>query len=253
VASLARSTRRYFARPYLLPASVSRLRFIQLFVEASLRRLKMSLGAYDPLTRLATKHRSDKGVTIFPFMGYTIQYDRLFGPFRDRSINILEVGLGPRQLSTCPSLKMWADYFPKANIYGFDICDFSDVELPRTRIFRGDQGKPEDLLKVIEHCPKFDIIVEDGSHASFHQQMTLKTLFPYLADDGLFVIEDLLYQPPELEAQLPSVRKTRELLKDRPALDEMIEGVKDVTLLDMPIRGAEEGTALITKQANHQH
>jgi hypothetical protein len=250
--SLAHSIGRYLARPYLLPTSVSRIRFLQLLFEANLRRLKMSLGAYDPLTRLAAKHRTDKGVTIFPFMAYTVHYDRLFSSFRGRSINILEIGLGPREISKCPSLKMWGEYFPKATIYGFDIQDFSDVNLPRTQILQGDQGKPKDLLKIVDQCPKFDIIIEDGSHASFHQQVTLKTLFPYLADDGLFVIEDLLFQPEKLEAELPATRKTRELLKDRTALDEMIIGVKDVLFLDLPIHSRKEGAVVISKQARQQ-
>ena len=249
--SLVHSIRRSLSRPYLLPMSVSRTRFLELLFEANVLRLKVALGAYDPLTRLAAKHRTDKGVTIFPFMGYTLHYDRFFSKYRDRSINILEVGLGPRHLSTCPSLKMWAEYFPKANIFGFDIQDFSDVRLPRTQILQGDQGKADDLLKIVEQCPKFDIIIEDGSHASFHQQVTLQTLFPYLADDGLYVIEDLLFQPQELESELPKVRKTLELLKDRSALDEMVAGVKDVTFLDLPIRGREDGAVVISKQPAH--
>lgn len=247
--SLAHSIRRSLSHPYLLPMSVSRVRFLQLLFEANLRQAKISLGGYDPLTRLAAKHKTDKGVTVFPFMAYTVHYDRLFSSFRDRSINILEIGLGPRELSTCPSLKMWGEYFPKATIYGFDIQDFSDVNLPRTHILQGDQGKPVDLLKIVDQCSNFDIIIEDGSHASFHQQVTLKTLFPYLADNGLYVIEDLLFQPAKLEAELPATRKTRELLKDRPAVDEMIKGVKDVVFLDSSIHRREEGSVVISKQA----
>jgi hypothetical protein len=82
--------------------------------------------------------------------------------------------------------------------------------------------------------------------------VTLKTLFPYLADDGLFVIEDLLFQPAKLEAELPATRKTRELLKDRAALDEMIIGVKDVLFLDLPIHSRKEGAVVISKQARQQ-
>ena len=245
--SLAHSIRRSLSRRYLLPMSVSRTRFLQLLAEASLRQAKVSLGAYDPLTRLAAKHKTDKGVTVFPFMAYTIHYDRLFRSFRDRSINILEVGLGPRELSTCPSLKMWGEYFPKATIYGFDIQDFSDVNLPKTHILQGDQGRPSDLLKIVDHCANFDIIIEDGSHASFHQQVTLKTLFPYLADGGLYVIEDLLFQPPKLEEDLPATKKTRELLKDRAAVDKIIEGVKDIVFLDSPIHQRQEGAVVISK------
>jgi hypothetical protein len=247
--SLAYSIRRYLAHPYWLPKNVSRTRFLQLLVEASFRQAKVSLGAYDPLTRLAAKHKTDKGVTVFPFMAYTVHYERLFRSLRDQSINILEIGLGPRELSTCPSLKMWGEYFPKATIYGFDIKDFSDVNLPRTHILQGDQGNPSDLLKLADLCSNFDIIIDDGSHASFHQHVTLKTLFPYLSDNGLFVIEDLLFQPAKLEAELPATRTMRELLKDRSAVDELIKGVKDIEFLDSTIHRREEGSVVISKQA----
>jgi hypothetical protein len=246
--SLALSIRRFISRPYLIPTNISWTRFLQLYCAATLRQAKALLGAWDPLTQLAAKYKTDKGVTVFPFMAYTVHYDRLFSFLREQSINILEVGVGPRQLSTCPSLRMWAEYFPKANVYGFDIQDFSDVSLPRIRILQGDQGEPADLLKLVDQCPSFDIIIEDGSHASFHQQITLETLFPYLADGGLYVIEDLLYQPPELEAELPARRPTRELLKDRAAVDEMIKGVKDIEFLDSTIHDMKEGAVVISKR-----
>src|SRR5438445_13894138 len=43
-----------------------------------------------------------------------------------------------------------------------------------------------------------DIIIDDGSHASVHQHLTLGVLFPSLKPGGLFVIEDLDWQPPEI-------------------------------------------------------
>ena len=41
----------------------------------------------------------------------------------------------------------------------------------------------------------FDIIIDDGSHYSPHQQKTLGYLFPKLKAGGLFIIEDLHYTP----------------------------------------------------------
>lgn len=41
-----------------------------------------------------------------------------------------------------------------------------------------------------------DVIIDDGSHASADQQMTLAELFPLLADGGWYFIEDLDWQPP---------------------------------------------------------
>jgi hypothetical protein len=217
------------------------------------RKIKLFFGLYDPLTRLAAKNRSDKGVTVFPFNGYSVHYAKLFERFRDRPINILEIGLARRTDrhslgGSCPSLNMWLDYFPRAKVYGFDIDDFSGVALSRTRIFRGDQGNAEDLLNVVAECPRFDIIIDDGSHASYHQQLTLKILFPYLASNGLYVIEDLYWQPEDLEASLPPVWKTRDLLKNKSVLNQTICKAKEILFFDSPIKGSRGSVAVIVKE-----
>lgn len=56
-----------------------------------------------------------------------------------------------------------------------------------------------------------DIIIDDASHASHHQQIALKTLFPYLTAGGYYIIEDLHYQPISLEPK--GVTKTLEVLR----------------------------------------
>jgi len=249
---LTHMVRRRLSKRYALPLNTSWLEFPPMFLKVTVREIEVRLGLYDPMTRLAAKYKSDKGVTVFPFHGYSIHYAALFERFRHRPINMLEIGLARRRDrhgfgATCPSLSMWLDYFPKAKIYGFDIDDFSTVSLPRARIFRGDQGKLEDLLPVIAECPAFDIIIDDGSHASYHQQLTLKVLFPYLTSKGLYVIEDLLWQPAELEAFLPPVMKTKDLLKSGSALKQTIRDVKEVRFFDSPIDNSKDGMAVIVK------
>lgn len=250
---LTHSVRETLSRPYTLPLHTSGVEFLRMFSGVAFREIKLLSRLYDPLTRLAAKYNSDKGLTIFPFHGYSVHYAKLFETFKYQSINILEIGLARQtdRLSvgvTCPSLCMWLDYFPNANVYGFDLDDFSSVQLSRARIFRGDQGNVEDLLRVIAQCPRFDIIIDDGSHASYHQQVTLKTLFPYLVSNGLYIIEDLLWQPDDLEASLPPVCKTRDFLKNRSVLERTITGIKEVLLFDSPISKAKEELAVIVKK-----
>ena len=244
--------RRKLAQPAALPLHTDATEFLQTWLAVSLRRLWLGCGGYDSLTRLAAKYKSDKGVTIFPFHGYTEFYTKLFERFRQQPINILEIGLARRDDRAtlgieCPSLSMWLDYFPRAQVYGFDLDDFSWVSMPRTRVFRGDQGSAEDLRRVVATCPQFDLIIDDGSHASYHQHVTLKTLFPHLRSGGLFVIEDLSWQPKDLEASLPSVSTMRNVLKDRGALETVISGVGEVMFFDSPILGDRESVAAIVK------
>ena len=126
---------------------------------------------------------------------YTIVYDLLFRAMRDRPIKLLEIGLaqgGPevggaidRSVSDMPSVKMWREYFPHAHIYGLDISDFSKFESPWFTFFRADCGDENRLRRVAESGHAFDIIIDDGSHASYHQQLALKILFPVLKSDGI--------------------------------------------------------------------
>jgi hypothetical protein len=123
---------------------------------------------------------------------------------------------------TYPSLQLWADYFPQTTIVGFDIDDFPPSTDPRIRIFRGDQGRPADLQQVLAAHPRLDIVIDDGSHASYHQQVSLQTLWSALAPRGLYVIEDLDSQPPELERALPPRPRTIDVLKNPAALPDLV-------------------------------
>ena len=174
------------------------------------------------LTFLANKYGSDKGSLHSSKHKYTYIYDLAFSHLRDNPINILEMGLavgGPEvglSADRCvdsPSVSMWLEYFRHANIYGFDISDFSHIEDPRFHFFRGDSGSRDDLQKLANIAPSFDLIIDDASHASYHQQLALKFLFPRLSLGGLYIIEDLQWQSPFFEEKLPHVPKTSEWLK----------------------------------------
>ncbi|MBI2750240.1 MAG: hypothetical protein HYX43_13145 [Burkholderiales bacterium] len=177
----------------------------------------------DELTQLANRFGSDKGDTVLCAHTYTRVYEALLAPVREQPIRLLEIGLmhghtqdtmqGRLHEVGCPSLKMWAEYLPRAEIFGFDIVDFSALSEPRMTIFQGDQSKPEDLAHMAEQVGgPFDIIIDDGSHASHHQQIALATLFEHLAPGGLYCIEDLHYQPSDMEWE--GITKTRAFLRE---------------------------------------
>jgi len=175
------------------------------------------------LTKIANRCGTDKGTIHGAGHGYTIIYDLILAPFRGRSINLLEIGLaagGPevdapvcRSANNIPSIRMWHEYFPQANLYGLDICDFSNFETDWFKFLQADCGSEENLRRVADSGLKFDIIIDDGSHASYHQQLALKILFPMLKTSGLYIIEDLDWQPHTYEATLPKVSKTVDFLR----------------------------------------
>jgi hypothetical protein len=166
------------------------------------------------LNTLAKLYGSDKTDTHH---AYTYLYDLIFYEYRDQPINFLEIGLavgGPElggpvdRRVPSPSIQMWLEYFSRAHIYGFDISDFSHHVHPRFTFVRGDCGHQEDLTRVADRTPFFDVVIDDASHASAHQQHAFKVLFPRVARGGLYIIEDLHWQSPYFEEATPDVPKT---------------------------------------------
>lgn len=181
----------------------------------------------DQLTAIANRYGTDKGDRHYNAHHYTLVYHALFAPMRSRPIRLLEIGLlhprdphwsntndvprgGGGKASSAPSLAMWSEYFPHAEIHGFDINDFSDVELEDCTIHQGDSGRAEDLRNVASLGP-FDIIIDDASHASAHQQTAFGVLFVAVRSGGYYIIEDLNWQPADLEHL--DTPKTRAVLR----------------------------------------
>ena len=166
------------------------------------------------LTDLADRFGSDKGTIKHR---YTELYHMLFHPYRQRRINFLEMGLligGPehgvdkdRETSDCPSIRMWLEYFPKASIHGLDISDFSWFRHERFTFHRCDMDDRAEIARAVDAIkPAPDIVVDDASHASHHQQNAFLEIFPRLQSGGLYVIEDLRWQPKPYEQ--PGITKT---------------------------------------------
>lgn len=174
------------------------------------------------LNRLANKYKSDKGTVYYNRHGYAAIYEKYLHQSKNTKINLLEIGLLRHDLQArnpdgpyddIPSLKMWREYFSQAKIIGFDINDFSaSPPLNNVKIIRGDMSKKTDLDLLIPECPEgFDVIIDDASHASHHQQIALGYLFKHLKPGGLYFIEDLHYQPQSLE--IKGIIKTMTILK----------------------------------------
>ena len=178
-------------------------------------RIASAAGNY--LTLLANIYGSDKGNYWPNRHDYCRVYHELFDGIREKEgLNILEIGLcrglyeGWTQVDA-PSLRMWLDYFPNARVFGFDISDFSFFDHGRCRIIRGDQGSRNDLERLALECGcDFDIIIDDGSHVSRHQQLSLGILFRNVKPGGFYVIEDLDWQPPG--SAIEGIQLTREVL-----------------------------------------
>ncbi len=172
------------------------------------------------LTDLADHYGSDKGSSKHR---YSELYNLLFHPYRDSDITFLEMGLqigGPehdaptdRKTTDLPSIRMWLDYFSRAQIFGLDVSDFSWFSADRFTFVRCDMDKRADIEAAAERLPMLDIVIDDASHASKHQQDGFLTLFPKLKSGGVYIVEDLRWQPPVFENRSPGITRTADLFQ----------------------------------------
>lgn len=114
-------------------------------------------------------------------------YQRHFSAFRDRPIRFLEIGVYKGG-----SLDMWRHYFDDASvIVGIDIkpeCRGLERENIKVRI--GNQGDPGFLNKVVDEFGPFDVVLDDGGHLSKDQITSFKVLYPQMAANGVYLVED---------------------------------------------------------------
>lgn len=135
------------------------------------------------VTELCWKSHTDKHHGEFP---HSVLYDDLFSSFRDDPITFLEIGVNKGG-----SIAVWEEYFPNATLLATDInpdCLIRATE--RTKVSLIDQYCPLSMRDYAEEHGPFDVVIDDGSHYSSHQTLTLETLWPYVKPGGIFVIED---------------------------------------------------------------
>ena len=128
------------------------------------------------------------GPGIWKWRHYFDIYDRHFQKFRNREVNILEIGI-----YSGGSLGMWRAYFgPQCHIYGVDIKESCKVYADeRISVLIGDQADLEFWRRFKERVPRLDVIVDDGGHRTDQQVATLEEMLPYLRPGGVYLCEDV--------------------------------------------------------------
>jgi len=151
------------------------------------------------LCELANKYKSDKGNTYKCAHNYVIHYEKLIDYYANKlnkHIHFLEIGLNRDGTDSIPSISMWNEYFHynNINLYEFDIKpQYKKFTKNNIKIYIGDQSNTGDLQQLKENI--YTIIVDDGYHASQHQQITFRELWDTVEKGGCYVIEDLHWQP----------------------------------------------------------
>jgi hypothetical protein len=129
--------------------------------------------------------------SIVDLHNYTNTYDTLFYKLKDEPINFLEIGI-----CRGGSIKLWRDYFTKANIFCTDIVYSpiakENLKNENIKFLLGDSANENsDVLTHHFIDGQFDIIIDDGNHSFEYQFKTLLNFFPKLKKGGVYIIEDI--------------------------------------------------------------
>lgn len=130
---------------------------------------------------------NDKRI-IHKWKHYFPVYERHFKDFLYKPLTFVEIGCG-----VGGSLQMWKRYFgPYARIIGIDInpaCKGFEEDQIEVRI--GDQSDREFLKRIVDEFGAPDIVLDDGSHKMSHICASFQFLYPQVAKNGIYMVEDL--------------------------------------------------------------
>jgi hypothetical protein len=126
---------------------------------------------------IAEKHGTDKATH-----GYIRWYEwYLASP--QQITSILEIGCEKGN-----SVRMWREIFPDAQITVLDLFDEHPIpDIPGVEFIKGNQLDHE-ILYNLRNNRHFDVIIDDGSHNSRDQLITMYSL---IGSSKFYVVEDL--------------------------------------------------------------
>ncbi len=181
--------------------------------DSSLKGLVLHLSMSESETRLEelfALYGSDKGSNgierrpyPWPPHNYAVVYEFLFRNCRQSVVNLVECGIGTNHTDTKSnmtssgrpgaSLRAWRDYFPRATIHGLDIDSrilFSEDRILTYQVDQTDSRSVESFW-TNSGVTSAEIIIDDGLHTFEAGVAFFEASFPYLAQGGIYVIEDV--------------------------------------------------------------
>ena len=147
--------------------------------------------------------------------GYGKFYESYFKNFKDKELNILEIGSFYGNASAS-----FFFYFKNSFLYAADIyTDLFRYNSKRMQNFYVDSSEEKSIQEnIINKKIEFDIIIEDAGHSLKDQIISLFLLFKKLKSGGLFIVEEL---------DFPDTRKDMNLNNEKPTLREILNQIKN--------------------------
>lgn len=138
--------------------------------------------------------------------GTAHSYLEIYEEYLDPSKSLLEVGVWQGH-----SLAMFEEFF-RGYVMGLDV-DLSRKKYGKNAVFCDATNRIH--VKETLKDRKFDYIIDDGSHRIEDQLKSLELLWPYLAPEGVYFIEDIR----SMEALETIQKAAHELSKDWESYD----------------------------------
>jgi cephalosporin hydroxylase len=126
-------------------------------------------------------------------------YERLL---EDANVErLLEIGVAQGH-----SLRTWHEVMPEALIVGVDIlepCRLQQRE--RIAVIIANAANPASMVAVNTLHGPFDVVVDDGEHVLLQVRLAFESFYPYMPTGGLYFVEDLNPDDPDVQAWAASV------------------------------------------------
>jgi tetratricopeptide (TPR) repeat protein len=181
-------------------------------------RLSDPTAGFAPLASLAERYQTDRNRRTGNRHFYARIFDRLLSSRRFSLQRLLEIGIcrglsEETRMETSP-ISLWRRYFPFGHVIGVGPGDYSRFNGDGFTSFACDPSKKKDLRAIAEKLgpASLDVIIDDGDHASFDQQLSLLELFPLLRGGGWYFIQALDWQPPGEDNE--KIAFTKNLLRE---------------------------------------
>jgi len=162
-----------------------------------MKKLKEIIQEHNLDIETNPKYGTDKG---YPKSYIDEFYEDKFLSLIDSEIKLVEIGV-----RSGASLKLWSEYFSKANIIGIDnLSDFNNYQVPinenwtssnKVTFIDADAYVQETVDKI---DGKIDILIDDGPHTFASHVKLLELYTPKMNSDGMIIIEDISYDPNQL-------------------------------------------------------
>ncbi len=207
------------------------------------------------LDELGIKYNTDKA-SLYTRNNVTLKghdylkyYELFLKELKKETFTMVELGC-----FTGASLKMWKEYYPKAQIVGVDLNpNLKRLEEERIH-FLCSNAVASDLPAKLKEFKNIKCIIDDCSHAWGDQRRSFEMLFPILNGGGYYIIEDLEcgamgaypnYPPKVLDAQvfwdyaidrmrILRVSENRNQINFRPFFKQLPKHIQDIELsIDM--------------------